>query len=162
MLPYRRLVGREIHAERLVCRHERFEPLRLSAELGECGIRVRGRSGQLLDGQAADARQVAFDQSIRLNRREFVFRYRSPSHWLSVFRTFYGPMSQAFAALDAPDQARLTRDLLALVDRHNRSGDRTLVLPSKYLEAIVDRRAERVAGHRGRALRAVNRGVHEG
>ena len=31
----------------------------------------------------------------------FVFRYRSPEHWLDVFRTYYGPMLKAFAALDA-------------------------------------------------------------
>ena len=71
-------------------------------------------------------------------------------------------MCQAFAALDAPDQARLARDLLALVDRHNRSGDRTLVLPSKYVEVIMDRRADRLAGQRGRALRAVDAGMDEG
>src|SRR6187455_925110 len=29
--------------------------------------------------------------------RMFVFRYRSPEHWLEVFKTFYGPMLKAFA-----------------------------------------------------------------
>ena len=33
--------------------------------------------------------------------RMFVFRYRSPQHWLDVFKTFYGPMLKAYAALDA-------------------------------------------------------------
>ena len=33
--------------------------------------------------------------------RNFVFRYRSPEHWLEVFRTYYGPVLKAFAALDA-------------------------------------------------------------
>src|SRR5262244_3953009 len=37
--------------------------------------------------------------------RMFVFRYRSPEHWLDVFKTFYGPMLKAFAALDANAQA---------------------------------------------------------
>jgi hypothetical protein len=74
-----------------------------------------------------------------------------------VFRTFYGPVCQAFAALDVADQARLTRDLLALLDRHNCSGDRTLVLPSEYLEIIVDRRVDRTVGQRERPLRVVER-----
>jgi len=30
-----------------------------------------------------------------------VFGYRSAQHWLEVFRTYYGPMLKAFAALDA-------------------------------------------------------------
>ena len=30
--------------------------------------------------------------------RDFVFRYRSPQHWLDVFRTYYGPLLKAFAA----------------------------------------------------------------
>ena len=33
--------------------------------------------------------------------RMFVFRYRSPQHWLDVFRTFYGPMHKAFGAMDS-------------------------------------------------------------
>ena len=32
--------------------------------------------------------------------RDFTFRYRSPAHFIDVFRTFYGPMNKAFAALD--------------------------------------------------------------
>src|SRR4030095_14838092 len=32
-------------------------------------------------------------------RREFVFRYRSPAHWIEVFRTCYGPSNKTFGAL---------------------------------------------------------------
>lgn len=74
---------------------------------------------------------------VQATRREFVFRYRSPQHWLEVFRTWYGPMLKAFAALDAKGQAALEGDLLALVGRMNRSGDGTMVLPSAYLEVVV-------------------------
>src|SRR5262249_48592692 len=34
--------------------------------------------------------------------REFVFRYRSTEHWIDVFRRWYGPVHNAFAAL-APE-----------------------------------------------------------
>lgn len=77
---------------------------------------------------------------IRTTSREFVFRYLSPEHWIAVFRTNYGPMNRAFAALDAEEQEALTRDLLALMATRNRSGDATLVLPGAYLEAVIERK----------------------
>jgi SAM-dependent methyltransferase len=79
-------------------------------------------------------------REIRTTGREFVFRYRSPAHWIEVFRTYYGPMNKTFAALDAQQQAAFGRDLEALMEKHNRSGDHTLVLPSEYLEVVIERR----------------------
>src|SRR5262252_105990 len=43
--------------------------------------------------------------------RAFTFRYRSPEHFVEVFRRFYGPVHQAFAGLDAYGQAALEADL---------------------------------------------------
>jgi ubiquinone/menaquinone biosynthesis C-methylase UbiE len=74
---------------------------------------------------------------IRTARREFTFRYRSPQEFIDVFRTYYGPMNKTFAALDAEDRAAFTWDLLELLERGNRSGDATLVLPSEYLEVVI-------------------------
>jgi ubiquinone/menaquinone biosynthesis C-methylase UbiE len=79
-------------------------------------------------------------QEIRTTSREFVFRYRSPMHWIDVFRTYYGPMNKTFGALDSGKQAAFTQDLLGLMDSRNRSGDRTLVLPSEYLEVVIERK----------------------
>ena len=79
-------------------------------------------------------------REIRVTSREFAFRYRSPAHWIEVFRTYYGPVTKAFAALDAAKQAAFTHDLLALMESRNRSGDRTLVLPSEYLEVVIGRK----------------------
>ncbi|OIQ69859.1 hypothetical protein GALL_485370 [mine drainage metagenome] len=75
--------------------------------------------------------------SMAIERREFVFRYRSAAHWLEVFRTFYGPMHKAFAALDADKQQALAADLTALAERFNRAKDGTLMGPSEYLEVII-------------------------
>ena len=72
--------------------------------------------------------------------RAFVFRFRSPEHWLEVFRTYYGPMNKTFGALDAEKQAALTQELMQLMAAENRSGDSTLVLPSEYMEVVVKRR----------------------
>jgi SAM-dependent methyltransferase len=72
--------------------------------------------------------------------RSFMFRYRSADHWLEVFRTWYGPVLKAFAALEPAAQAALEADLRALIARFNRSGDETLVVPSEYLEVVITRR----------------------
>ncbi len=77
--------------------------------------------------------------TIQAEQRNFVFRYRSPAHWLEVFRTFYGPVLKTFAALQPDAQAALQRDLIALIDRFNRSGDGTMVVPSEYLEIVITR-----------------------
>ena len=79
-------------------------------------------------------------REIRITRRDFTFRYRSPNHWIDVFRTYYGPTNRAFAVLDATKQTALTRDLLDLIDSRNRSGDRTMVLQSEYLEVVVEQK----------------------
>jgi ubiquinone/menaquinone biosynthesis C-methylase UbiE len=78
--------------------------------------------------------------SIQLEQRSFVFRYRSAQHWLDVFKTYYGPLLKTFGALDPQTQAALTDDLFALIKRFNRSGDKTMVVPSEYLEVVVTRR----------------------
>ena len=78
-------------------------------------------------------------RAIHTATRQFTFRYHSPAHFLEIFRTYYGPMNKAFAALDAEKQAAFEQDLLALIGSRNRSGDGTLVLPSEYLEVVIER-----------------------
>lgn len=74
---------------------------------------------------------------IRCVRRNYNFRYRSPAHWIEVFRNFYGPTHKAYAALDTERQASLTKDLTALLERRNVGGSNSLVVPSEYLEVVV-------------------------
>ncbi len=74
---------------------------------------------------------------IRAERRVFNFRYRSPAHWVQVFRDYYGPTHKAFAALDAAGQQALERDLVALLEQLNVAGDASLVVPGEYLELVV-------------------------
>lgn len=76
--------------------------------------------------------------AIRTRRRVFNFRYESPLQWLEVLRTYYGPIKKTFAALDHERQMDFTRDMLDLMARGNRSGDETLVLPSEYLEVVIE------------------------
>lgn len=72
--------------------------------------------------------------------RDFVFRYRSPQHWIEVFRSFYGPVLKALEALDASRQERLEHDLLTLIRTFNQSGDASMVVPSEYLEVVINRK----------------------
>ncbi len=73
---------------------------------------------------------------IRVERRHYAFRYQSASHWIDVFRTYYGPTLKAFAALDEAGQAALHHALMELLERSNR-GRGSLVIPSEYLEVVV-------------------------
>lgn len=72
--------------------------------------------------------------------RMFNFRYRSPQHFLDIFREYYGPMLKAFEALDAAGQKGLARDLLALIGELNTARDGTMVVPGEYLEVVVTKR----------------------
>jgi hypothetical protein len=59
----------------------------------------------------------------RQARRSFNFRYRSPEHFLDVFKTFYGPVPKAFVALEPTKREELQDDLHALIVRMNRAGE---------------------------------------
>jgi len=93
-----------------------------------------GTRARLDEMFATDAR------SIRAESRLFNFRYRSPEHFLDVFKSFYGPVLKAFAALDAAKGESLHNDLHALIVRMNRADDGTMVVPSEYLEVVVTKR----------------------
>jgi len=77
--------------------------------------------------------------SIRSAQRNFVFRYRSPQHWMDIFKTYYGPVLKAFEALQSPQQAALEGDIRALIDQFNRASDGTMVVPGDYLEVVITR-----------------------
>ncbi|MGJ7498675.1 class I SAM-dependent methyltransferase [Variovorax sp. RT4R15] len=87
---------------------------------------------QSLFGESAGA--------ISVTPRMFNFRYRSAAHFIEVFRTWYGPVHKAFAALPQDGAAALERDLTELLDRLNRAGPGSLVVPSEYVEVVVTRR----------------------
>ena len=57
-----------------------------------------------------------------------------------MFKTYYGPVLKAFAALDPARQEELQNDLHALIVRMNRATDGTMVVPSEYLEVVITRR----------------------
>ena len=78
--------------------------------------------------------------AISAEPRLFTFRYRSPSHFIDVFRTFYGPVLKALAALDERGREALVADIAGLIARFDRASDGTMVVPSEYLEVVITRR----------------------
>jgi len=75
--------------------------------------------------------------SLKAEPRNFVFRYHSPAHFIDVFKTYYGPMLKAFAALDEDKRSSLAAALRALIHRFNRADDGTMVVPGEYLEVVM-------------------------
>jgi len=99
-----------------------------------------GVQSPLLWGSRAHVETIfAGAKSIEHTAKTFAFRYRSPEHWVEVFRTFYGPTYKAFAALDAEHQALLEADLLDLLRKADRGGAAGLVVPAEYLETVITR-----------------------
>ena len=72
--------------------------------------------------------------------KHFNFRYRSPAHFVQLFRELYGPTHKAFAALPAEGQKALEHDIVALIAEFDRGGTRGMVVPSAYLEVVATKR----------------------
>jgi len=75
--------------------------------------------------------------SIKAEPRNFMFRYRSPAHFIDVFKTYYGPVLKALTALDEDKRKSFLADLQVLIDRFNRADDGTMVVPGEYLEVVI-------------------------
>jgi ubiquinone/menaquinone biosynthesis C-methylase UbiE len=96
-----------------------------------------GLQSPLLWGTDAHVRELfSGARKVEHTRRLFAFRYKSPEHWVEVFRNFYGPTHTAFLALDADGQAALEADLVALL-RSQSLGGEGLVVPGEYLETVI-------------------------
>jgi ubiquinone/menaquinone biosynthesis C-methylase UbiE len=87
-----------------------------------------------------DATFASAASKVDADPRTFIFRYRSAQHFLDIFRAYYGPVLKAFEAVNATSRKALARDIIDLVERFNTSGDKTMVVPSEYLEVIITKR----------------------
>jgi hypothetical protein len=76
---------------------------------------------------------------MRITPRIFHFRYRSAAHFIEVFKTWYGPVHKAFAALPPEGATALAADLTALLEGMNIGGRESLVVPSEYVEVVITR-----------------------
>jgi ubiquinone/menaquinone biosynthesis C-methylase UbiE len=99
------------------------------------------KSPALWGNQAHLANLFGSKVTIAAERKNFVFRYRSPEHWVEIFRNYYGPVVKAFAAIDPQAREALESDLNYLLNKLNVAADGTLVIPSEYLEAVITKRS---------------------
>jgi SAM-dependent methyltransferase len=99
-----------------------------------------GVQSPALWGSEAHLRALFGDAvELRCEKKHFNFRFRSPAHWVQVFREFYGPTHKAFGALPSEGQQALERDILALIGEFNRAAP-SMVVPSEYLEVVATKR----------------------
>jgi ubiquinone/menaquinone biosynthesis C-methylase UbiE len=89
---------------------------------------TEARLRELFIGQIGDLKVV---------KRFYTFRDRSPEHFVDYWRTYYGPTLKAFDAVGESGRAALEADMVDLIGRFNRAEDGTMVVPSEYLEAII-------------------------
>ena len=74
-----------------------------------------------------------------IQRRTYVFRFRSPDDFATFFRDNYGPVHKAFGALDEPGRERLYDDLTALAHEHDQEEGPSVAMPAEYLEVVATR-----------------------
>ncbi len=91
------------------------------------------------DRQWLDAHFAEQGDIVESVTRQFIFRYQSPSHFIDVFRTFYGPVHKAFLALDDDGKKDLEADIRELIAAHDTATDGSMRVPSDYLEVVITR-----------------------
>lgn len=74
----------------------------------------------------------------RVERKLFNFRYLSDSHFIEIFRNFYGPTHRAFSVLDAAAQFALNEDLRRLIEQFSRPSRGGLVVPAEYMQVVIE------------------------
>jgi len=101
-----------------------------------------GTRSPALWGTETHLRALFGEQAARIavTPRVFNFRYRSAAHFVEVFRTWYGPVHKAFAALPMDQATTLERELCDLLNSLNRGGVGSLIVPSEYLEIVITRK----------------------
>ena len=99
-----------------------------------------GIKSPALWGTQARLAELFSGHQLQISMQSFNFRYRSIAHWLEIFKGYYGPTNRAFAALDAVKGAALEADIVALLEKLNRGGAGTLIVPSEYAEVVVTKR----------------------
>jgi len=92
------------------------------------------------DEEVVRQRLGAGVSQLNLTRRHHTFDYPfPPADVVDFFKLYYGPAHCAFAALDAPAQESLHRELATLWRAHNRAAGDFTVVEAEYLEVVATR-----------------------
>jgi len=77
---------------------------------------------------------------LKFQRRMYQFDYPfPPKEVVDFFRANYGPMTRAFASLEATGQQKLQSELTELWSAHNQSASGGTIVDAEYLEVIAIR-----------------------
>lgn len=98
-----------------------------------------GMPAPVLWGEEATVRERLGEglSELSLVRRHYALSYPfPPAEVVEFFRLYYGPITQAFAFLDAGGSENLRRELEALWTTHNRAGTGSTTVLAEYLEVI--------------------------
>jgi hypothetical protein len=72
--------------------------------------------------------------------QQVIYRFPSASQFAEAMSQRFAPWRSVFASL-APDGAEnLKQELIEEFEKHNRSGNETLMLPMDYLEVVAVKR----------------------
>jgi SAM-dependent methyltransferase len=105
-------------------------------------IAPSGMPSPLLWGEESTVRKRLTNgiSGLRCQLRMFRFEYPfGPEGVVELFRVNYGPMTRAFASLDASGQNELRSELVRLWSLHNRVRDGGTQVDAEYLEVIATR-----------------------
>jgi hypothetical protein len=104
---------------------------------------------------------------MRFSLRVYHFEYPfPPDAVVDFYRANYGPMSRAFASLDASGQEKLKSELVRLWSTHNHSGGDTTKVDAEYLEVIAIRSGstatQKIGGSMSRRAESLADRIEEG
>jgi SAM-dependent methyltransferase len=105
-------------------------------------IAPSGMPSPVLWGDVPTVRQRLRDgiADLKCSLQTYHFEYPfAPEGVVEFFRANYGPMTRAFASLDAAGQEKLRGELVRLWSACNRAVDGTTKVDSEYLEVIATR-----------------------
>jgi len=105
-------------------------------------IAPSGMPSPALWGDEATVRERFSDgiATLKLTPRLYRFEYPfPPDAVVEFFRVNYGPMTRAFASLDASGQKVLRSELIRLWAEHNTASGNTTLVAAEYLEVIATR-----------------------
>jgi len=115
---------------------------KLLALVGRYAPPAPGLRSPMRWGSEESLQELFAGSRLEIRRRDFVFRYRSPEHWLEVFESCYGPTHKVFTSLDAARRNALAGEVLDLLRSHDRGGGGSLVVPGEYLEVVATTKKE--------------------
>jgi SAM-dependent methyltransferase len=76
---------------------------------------------------------------LRVKRCVNTQRFRSPEHFLELFRRYFGPVVEAFEQVRPDRQEAFAAELMAVAEKYNRACERAAAITADYVEVVAVR-----------------------